>query len=504
MNINTLFVLILLFFVAGDFCFAQSQNNKGYEASVFSEMGNSGRTVILSNTDGKDLASQLIMDNTVYEIRYDFDLSEKVGNIIISDQIKFEGKKWYRNKEKIHLTAGKTIWVPRGCFIMNTDFDRVYSSDGKFTPAETTTVYIVSTSRKTVDYVLQGHLTIPKNSVLKFNGGHMNNCILYGQGTVIEAPETRIFGDNVSFAGEWNNNESHTIWFGDSVSNTIEDQLVDRSYFIYRAQQIISDKGGTVKTINGNLYELNNTFALKKNVTVEAYRRGYKMLIINGDEGGAVNEFVHKAFYHPAIVIDCDNRINSEVQLASNQYLSGHSSLLFRMNGESKYNLSYGNAGANAKQTFSLENLIQNKASITVFPSNNIAYGSPGVTNYVNADPGVEHLFYGRVIRKSRNYNTPQIEIRQALDSEGNSVSFRSDVNPNGTVTAEIGKNMIVKLSSQLVEIRTPIKCATFSTSQMKAIISPEVGMMVFNTTIGKPAWYNGENWVDAVGDTIQ
>lgn len=32
---------------------------------------------------------------------------------------------------------------------------------------------------------------------------------------------------------------------------------------------------------------------------------------------------------------------------------------------------------------------------------------------------------------------------------------------------------------------------------------SPVTGQMYFDTTVGKPIWYNGSAWVDATGSTV-
>ena len=32
---------------------------------------------------------------------------------------------------------------------------------------------------------------------------------------------------------------------------------------------------------------------------------------------------------------------------------------------------------------------------------------------------------------------------------------------------------------------------------------SPTIGYQFFDTTIGKPIWYNGTSWVDATGTTV-
>ena len=32
---------------------------------------------------------------------------------------------------------------------------------------------------------------------------------------------------------------------------------------------------------------------------------------------------------------------------------------------------------------------------------------------------------------------------------------------------------------------------------------TPVTGMMYFDTTLNKPVWYNGSNWVDATGNKV-
>ena len=40
-------------------------------------------------------------------------------------------------------------------------------------------------------------------------------------------------------------------------------------------------------------------------------------------------------------------------------------------------------------------------------------------------------------------------------------------------------------------------------TSAFRPSVSVAQGTMYFDTTLGKPIWYNGTNWVDATGATV-
>lgn len=44
---------------------------------------------------------------------------------------------------------------------------------------------------------------------------------------------------------------------------------------------------------------------------------------------------------------------------------------------------------------------------------------------------------------------------------------------------------------------------SAFTTAERNALVSLEVGTMVFDTTLGKPVWWKGASWVDANGTTV-
>lgn len=66
------------------------------------------------------------------------------------------------------------------------------------------------------DYDLNGRsITLPENSVLKFEGGSLKNATIKGNNTLIVAEETdNIFGRDTELVGTWRNDNWYPRWFG--------------------------------------------------------------------------------------------------------------------------------------------------------------------------------------------------------------------------------------------------------------------------------------------------
>lgn len=66
------------------------------------------------------------------------------------------------------------------------------------------------------DYDLNGRsITLPENSVLKFEGGSLKNATIKGNNTLIVAEETdNIFGRDTELVGTWRNDNWYPKWFG--------------------------------------------------------------------------------------------------------------------------------------------------------------------------------------------------------------------------------------------------------------------------------------------------
>lgn len=95
------------------------------------------------------------------------------------------------------------------------------------------TVYIIKQ-----DYKLVENVTIPDNCILKFEGGSIRGPFtLTGNNTVIEAGMYRLFGTDLTFAGNWNVYSWNICWFGASVNSN------DNSPYIKKALDVVYSLG---------------------------------------------------------------------------------------------------------------------------------------------------------------------------------------------------------------------------------------------------------------------
>lgn len=62
-------------------------------------------------------------------------------------------------------------------------------------------------------------INVPSGCVLNFIGGVIENGIINGQNTTINAPIVTIFGENLTLVGSWVNNECYPEWFNFSESD---------------------------------------------------------------------------------------------------------------------------------------------------------------------------------------------------------------------------------------------------------------------------------------------
>jgi len=75
------------------------------------------------------------------------------------------------------------------------------------------TIYVIQYDYE-IDSANDNTITIPANSVLKFEGGSLSNGTIVGTGTLIEETKTNIFGTTTLLTGTWANTEIYPEWFG--------------------------------------------------------------------------------------------------------------------------------------------------------------------------------------------------------------------------------------------------------------------------------------------------
>lgn len=203
---NFLFLLIVFGFPNNIW----SASNLGIRSSVEYKETNQGVIVLDSR---KSFAEQLVHENSIYEIRRDFDLRQEVKNLQLYTSVYINNKKYYRNTTLIKLNANQGLWVPDGILIISKS-NEILSKIGYYISEVSEVVYLCSQKTEIIDYKISGIVTMPAGCVLKFEGGKLSNGIIRSVRTRIQAPPIKIFGDNMFFDWYWDGVEAYPEWFG--------------------------------------------------------------------------------------------------------------------------------------------------------------------------------------------------------------------------------------------------------------------------------------------------
>lgn len=145
------------------------------------------------NTDGmgyvilrkdKTFQEQVTKPNTIYEIRYDFDLGRKELPVVLDTPfvLPSTGGAYYRTGGHINVEAGMTVDLPSGGVLFDSTLSAIIPAP--YTPSSKRNLYVGKLQSEAVlgqscVYSLHKEVVIPENCVLKFEGGSL------GKGTVI-------------------------------------------------------------------------------------------------------------------------------------------------------------------------------------------------------------------------------------------------------------------------------------------------------------------------------
>ena len=108
-------------------------------------------------------------------------------------------------------------------------------------------------------------ITLPKNCVLKFEGGMLANGTINGNGVAIEAPLVKIFNDDITLKGDFNC-DFYPEWFG-AVTYS-EETAVDNTAVFNNAVDQIYNMNGAHDLILTGAYLIRDTIFLKPKVSL--------------------------------------------------------------------------------------------------------------------------------------------------------------------------------------------------------------------------------------------
>ena len=145
------------------------------------------------NTDGmgyvilrkdKTFQEQVTKPNTIYEIRYDFDMGRQEKTVVLDTPfvLPSTGGAYYRTGDHIDVEAGMTVDLPSGGVLFDSTLSALIPTP--YTPSSKKSLYVGKLQSEAAlgqscVYSLHKDVVIPENCVLKFEGGSL------GKGTVI-------------------------------------------------------------------------------------------------------------------------------------------------------------------------------------------------------------------------------------------------------------------------------------------------------------------------------
>lgn len=151
----------------------------------------------------ESFANQVVDENTIYDIRYDFSLgTPHINDCYLANKLTTIKNDNYYFGDEIILDNNKGLYLTNGCVLLDECLSEVVMTHVN-TSGESITVRIANEKSGTYSYGIFDVISIPKGCVLKFNGGKLCNGILFGNDSTIEAESETIFDSSVDFGGTW-------------------------------------------------------------------------------------------------------------------------------------------------------------------------------------------------------------------------------------------------------------------------------------------------------------
>lgn len=198
----------------------------------------------------KVIDAQQIVVNSTPKYYYYVPVQGKKGRALHIDGRKFV----FLNKDKTHIDRSR---------------GNVFCGD------EEDFAYIATVYPGTYTFKESGLLIVPDGSVLQFDGGSIDNGVLYGNHTdIINNSNVAIFGDNITIAGLWDIDNINDTWFkyeykeGVAKNEVIENilHLTHDDYY-----SVINISSGRNYLVEQKDVPIEHTGGIKQNILRYAY-----------------------------------------------------------------------------------------------------------------------------------------------------------------------------------------------------------------------------------------
>lgn len=416
------------------------------------------------------------------------------------------------------------------------------------------TIYVVG-----YEYELDNEtIELPNNCVLEFNGGCIEGTgTIVGHHSSVEAGLYKIIGNNVVLRGTWSIPYIHASWFGLNSNDTIIDFGAAFSNIIIQTQYITQNEywsqgysyGGIKYKLSQGEYYNKSYVRLEdgdvlSNWTLEGYSRG-STVIINNNPNKPVFYLVSsdKESRRNWLIKDVVFRHNDAIHvfqptraILENCYFLGcQNAIMFEMTVNTiiknctflscQQGIRYtGSEGRGPSTTYYIEHCSfnhckeaihasighkQNKLFLDVRDSYieySTSYGY-NLNNKLGGDNAIIVNFSNCYFEGNSDYYQ-----RGAKTSFINCFQDKATDKPFRIIPSSIGKESFSWIGSIIPKVEGPISSINLFITEHKvgpadkrptSLGVSNAGFQYFDTSLGKPIYWTGSKWVDALGNPL-
>lgn len=286
----------------------------------------------------------------------------------------------------------------------------------------------------------------------------------------------------------------------------VQDGITDSTAYVQAAMNSLSSSGGYVFIPKGVVYDADSlTFVDFVTLIDQSWSDGLSYNLNMGNPGGAVNEFRLVSGFHPGLILDAHNDWTLGT-LGPGQTYNNRSSVVYRVNGASIWQHGNDTRGAGVNDWTLYRNSPTSYQCLTMTVDGKAIYGQTSAGIDFTAD--YSHNFRGSGFAFENTTGDINLILRRK-DNSARKIIKLDGTNDSLSVNNTADTTVIFRLKNEgNGYFKTGVSGGAYTTVNRNAIAvtSDEIGIMVFDTTLGKPVWLKnnvGPVWVDATGTAV-